>query len=72
MINNFVTLLVPSQAVNVLSIAGLLILLIASQLMDYEGSPIRSKVPLIRAFTTPLIALFAIVVIVRIIQIIAG
>jgi hypothetical protein len=71
MISTFISLAVPSQTVIGFAIAGLLVLLIAAQLLDYEGSPIRSMARVIQAFTSPLLVLFALVVLVRIIRIIA-
>jgi hypothetical protein len=71
MISTFVALAQPSKAVISLTIGGLLVLLAASQLMDYEGSPVRSGIRFLRAFTTPLLVFFVLVEIVSIIQIMA-
>jgi hypothetical protein len=70
MIGTFVSLAELSQIANNLAIVALLILLIASQLMNHEESN-SPKVRILLTFSIPLIALFFVTVIVRIINIIA-
>ncbi|GEM_PF-5438317 len=71
MITTFLSLVTPSQTVIGLAIAGLLVLLIAAQLMDYEGSPVKSFLGYLQTFASPLLALFTLVVVVRVFGIIA-
>jgi hypothetical protein len=71
MISTFVSLAVPVQAVTSMVIGALLILLIAAQLMDFEGSRVRSFIIYLQTFTVPLLVLFVLIVIFRIIAIIA-
>jgi hypothetical protein len=64
----FLSLVEPSQAVIGTAVGSLLILLIASQLIDYEGSSIKSLALYIHAFTLPLLVLFSLVFIVNVIR----
>ena len=70
MIITFISLTEPSQTVTTLVIVGLLVLLIASQMVVYKGSPIISIVRYLQTFISPLLVLFATGVIVRIMSII--
>jgi hypothetical protein len=66
MIDSFYSLTVPTQAVIGIAIAGLLILLITAQLVDFEGSNLKPMITYLRIFSIPLLALFIFVMILRI------
>ena len=53
------SLIIPSQAVVGGAIVGLLVLLIAAQLTDYEGSPLMLVSRYVTVFSAPLLVWFA-------------
>ena len=70
MIGTFVSSAASFEIANNLAILALLILLIASQLMNYKESN-QLNVRILLTFSIPLIALFVVTAIVRIINILA-
>lgn len=70
MIGAFVSSSASFEIANNLAILALLILLIASQLMNYKESN-QINVRILLTFSIPLIALFVVTAIVRIINILA-
>ncbi len=70
MIITFLSLTEPSQPVTALAIGGLLVLLIASQLMDYEGNSVKSLVMYLHAFIVPLLILFSLILIVSVVRVV--
>jgi hypothetical protein len=70
MVSTFVSLSAPSQAVISFIVGGLLVLLVAAQLMDFRGSRVQLFIFYLRAFTAPLLVLFVLIIILRIIAIV--
>jgi hypothetical protein len=71
-IDSFITLTAPAQVVTGTALGGLLILLIVDQLVDFQGSKLKKTIAFLRIFSIPLLALFILVVIVRIFAAIPG
>jgi hypothetical protein len=67
-----VSLVVPSQIVIQGAMGGLVALLIAAQLVDYEGSPLRSISRYVNVFAVPLLIWFGFNMIIQIARIVSA
>jgi hypothetical protein len=68
-ISTFINLQVPSQSEINFAIGGLIILLVLSQLLDFDGSKLKFITRYILVFTVPMLALFVIITLIRIIRV---
>jgi hypothetical protein len=64
MISTFVSFTVPSAVISGIASGGLLIFLIAAQMLDSERSALKQSVRQIMVFATPLLVFFAFSVII--------
>lgn len=72
MTSTVTSIIIPSQIFINGAIGGLALLLIISQLVDYEGSALKSLTRYAILFSTPLIIWFAFNIIIRVSRIIAS
>jgi len=70
MISTFSTVSEPSQSVISLAVAGLLIIMIWTWFIDRDNASSGSMVKILRSFSSPLLVLFVLVVVMRILKII--
>lgn len=72
MTSTLISFIIPSQAVVTGAMGGLVALLIAAQLVDYEGSPFKRISHIVTIFSTPLLVWFSFDIIIQIARIIGS
>jgi hypothetical protein len=68
MISTFFSLSTPSSTVVGIAISGLVTLLVAAQLVDFQGSRISSMSKYFNVFSAPLMVFFVFVIILRLVM----
>jgi hypothetical protein len=65
MITTLTALAVPSDAVTITAIGGLLLILIVSEFVDYQASSLKFVVRYLSVFSVPLLVFFGFVTVIR-------